>query len=228
MGQGIWYFENVNVFRILCPHKYKEFKKSHTFKTYGKDEFIYFKEDVANKMFLIASGKVKIAYYTPEGKEVVKAVLSKGEVFGELALLGEDKRNDFAQASTTQTTICPISIDQMHDLMLENKELSFRIYKLIGFRIQKLERKIESLISKDVKTRLVEFIYDLAVERGRKVGEETFIENHFTQKDIADLIGTSRQTVTTLLNELKTDNLINFDRRKILVRDLDKLTKSIA
>ena len=81
------------------------------------------------------------------------------------------------------------------------------------------------MISKDVKTRLIDFLNDLAEEKGRPAGEEILIEHHLTQKDIGDLIGSSRQTVTTLLNELKDSNLINFNRRQILIRDLKKLNQ---
>ena len=69
----------------------------------------------------------------------------------------------------------------------------------------------------------MEFLRDWANEKGKKVGFETMMKNYLTHKDIASLTGTSRQTVTTILNELKDKNIINFDRRRILVRDMDKL-----
>ena len=86
-----------------------------------------------------------------------------------------------------------------------------------------MERKIESLVFKDARSRIVEFLHDMAVEKGQKVGFEMMIKNHLTHKDIASLTGTSRQTVTTVMNELREQNLINFDRRRILIRDIEKL-----
>jgi CRP/FNR family cyclic AMP-dependent transcriptional regulator len=87
----------------------------------------------------------------------------------------------------------------------------------------KLERKLELLVFKDARTRVVEFLKDAASWKGKKVGSETMIATPLTHKDIAALTGTSRQTVTTILNELKDKNLINFDRKKILIRDLAAL-----
>ncbi|HCR53703.1 MAG TPA: Crp/Fnr family transcriptional regulator, partial [Cytophagales bacterium] len=81
----------------------------------------------------------------------------------------------------------------------------------------------ELLVFKDARTRIVEFLKDSASWKGKKVGFETMIPTKLAHKDIASLTGTSRQTVTTVLNELKEQNLINFDRRKILIRDLDLL-----
>jgi CRP-like cAMP-binding protein len=95
--------------------------------------------------------------------------------------------------------------------------------KLVGLRLMKLERKLELLVFKDARTRVIEFLKDAASWKGKKVGFETMIPTRLTHKDIAALTGTSRQTVTTILNELKEANLINFDRKKILIRDLEKL-----
>lgn len=222
-NSSLWYFENTDLFNVLCPHKTKGLEDTHDMNNFKKDQFIYFTEDASKYIYMIAEGRVKIGNYTSDGKEVVKAILAKGEVFGELALTGEDKRTDFAQAMEN-TMVCPMSIEDMQRLMVDDKELSFKIFKLIGFRIKKLERKIESLVFKDARTRVVDFIRDAAEWKGKKVGFETLVPTKLTHKDIASLTGTSRQTVTTILNELKDKNIINFDRRRILIRDLDKLS----
>ncbi len=220
---SLWYFQDVDLFNVLCPTKTKTMHETHEFTNYNKGEFVYFAEEPAKYIFMIAEGRIKLGHYTEDGKEVVKAILGTGEIFGELALTGEERRGDFAQAMDENTIVCPVSIDEMRGMMADDKELSFKIYKLIGLRIRKLERKIESLVFKDARTRIIEFLKEAAEWKGKKVGFETMIPTKLTHKDIANLTGTSRQTVTTILNELKEANLINFDRRKILIRDLDKL-----
>jgi CRP-like cAMP-binding protein len=220
---NVWYFEDIDLYNILCPHKVPNMQEKHTFHKFKKDDFIYFEDEQSEHIYLIAEGRVKIGSYTEDGKEVTKAILSAGEIFGELALIGQEKHTDFAQSMDNNTTIYPMNIDDMHELMAHNKALSLKIYKLLGLRIKKLERKVESLVFKDSRTRIVEFLRDWANEKGKKVGFETMMKNYLTHKDIAALTGTSRQTVTTILNELKEKNIINFDRRRILVRDMDKL-----
>ena len=220
---NIWYFENVDLYEMLCPHKLQGHRDSHEYYNFKKGQFIYFQDQPADHIYMIADGRVKIGSYSSQGKEVTKTILSKGEIFGELALTGEQQRSDFAQSMTDGTKVCSLGIDMMQELMLENKSLSLKIFKLIGLRIRKLERRLESLVFKDARTRIVEFIKEMAEEQGQKVGFETMIKNKLTHQDIANLTGTSRQTVTTVLNELRDDNLINFDRRRILIRDIDKL-----
>ena len=92
----------------------------------------------------------------------------------------------------------------------------------MGFRLKKMEQKVSSLIFKDARTRIIEFLANMGLEKGVKVGQETMIKTNLTHKDIAQLTGTSRQTVTTILNELKSQNLINFNRRQILIRNLEE------
>jgi len=220
---ALWFFESVNLYKILCPHKVKPMAETHTFNHYKKEQFIYFPEEQATHIYMIVSGRVKIGHYQDDGKEIITAILTHGEIFGELALAGEEKRKDFAQAIDSNTTICPLSLAELKALMLEDKELSFKVLKLIGLRLMKLERKLELLVFKDARTRIIEFLKDAASWKGKKVGYETMIPTRLTHKDIASLTGTSRQTVTTILNELKEKNLINFDRKKILIRDLDAL-----
>lgn len=221
--RNLWYFEDTDLFEVLCPKKTPYMEDQHTPGVYKKDDFIYFKDQSSENIYMVSNGRVKIGTYGPDGKEIVKAILTRGEIFGELALAGEEKRQDFAQAMDNDTRVCAMTIDDLQNLMLDNKELSFKILKIVGFRLRKMERKIESLVFKDARTRIVEFLREMAEEKGQKVGFEMMIKNHLTHKDIASLTGTSRQTVTTVMNELREKNLITFDRRRILIRDLEKL-----
>jgi len=220
---ALWYFESVNLFNILCPHKVKAMAGNHEFLHFKKDAFIYIPEDQADHIYMIAHGRVRIGHYLEDGKEVISAILTPGEIFGELAIAGENTRKDFAQVMDDNTSICPLSIEELQQLMYGDRDLSFKILKLVGLRLIKLERKLELLVFKDARTRIIEFLKDAASWKGKKVGSETMIPTKLTHKDIASLTGTSRQTVTTILNDLKEKNLIYFDRKKILIRDLAML-----
>lgn len=216
----IWFLDDVNLFTILCPHQFKDYKDSHEFYHYKKNDFVYFEEDSADKIYLITTGKVKIGYVTDEGEEIITAILLKGEIFGEKAILGEEKRNEFAQVIDSETSICPITTEMMIDLLRENKEFSVKIYKFIGFRFKKLERRLQLLLFKDTKTRLKEFIKELSEDFGYEnvVTGDMIIRQPYTQKEMATLIGTSRPTLNILLNELKEEDYLDFDRKEIVLK----------
>lgn len=224
---NLWFFEDVDLYEVFCPHKIKDMKDKHVFQKYTKEAFIYFSDDPSDHIYLVKSGRIKIGSYSNEGKEIIKAILQPGEIFGELALVGEGTRGDFAQALDKEVEVCPLTLNDMGELMKRNQSLSLQITQLIGFRLLKAERRIESLVFKDSRTRIIDYLCDLGQEKGEKVGFEVLVKTFFTHQDIANLTATSRQTVTTVLNELRDSNLINFDRKRLLIRDLDALKKEI-
>ena len=162
--RNLWYFEDTDLFEVLCPKKTPYMEDQHTPGVYKKDDFIYFKDQSSENIYMVSNGRVKIGTYGPDGKEIVKAILTRGEIFGELALAGEETRQDFAQSMDNDTRVCAMTIDDLQDLMLDNKELSFKILKIVGFRLRKMERKIESLVFKDARTRIVDFLREMAEE----------------------------------------------------------------
>ncbi|MBL7472528.1 Crp/Fnr family transcriptional regulator [Robertkochia sediminum] len=213
----LWFFEGVNLFDILCPHKYENFKRSHQVRSYHRNDYVYFEQERSGKVYLVEKGKVRLGYYTEPGEEVVKAVLTRGEIFGEKALLDSQSRNEFAQVIDNETVICAVSADTLQELMRENKTFSLQVYKFIGFRFRKLERRLRLLLFKDSRTRLIEFLKELCEEYGDVCREGGFrhIRHPYTQKDMASLIGTSRPTLNVLLNELKEEGVLEFSRKEI-------------
>lgn len=217
-----WYLQSVNLEQVFCEIANPDVKHHAEPKVYKRGEFIYFPNDTSNKVYYIEKGRVKIGAYSDEGKEIIKTVLQKGEVFGELAIVGEGKRNEFAQAME-EVMLCVMSVDSVKELMQTSQNFSLQITQIIGNKLIRTQRRLESLVFKDARSRIIEFLRDLAVEKGQRVGYEMLVRKFFTHQEIANLTGTSRQTVTTILNELREKNYIYFDRKKLLVRDVKQL-----
>ncbi len=184
---------------------------------------IYSTGDRSDRIFLLKKGVVKIGGYADDGREVIKHVLHPITLIGELALAGELKRKDFAYAIKAGTEALSIRVVDMQHLMRKDHRLAMRVLEFIGMRLQHVEQRLESLIFKDARERIIAFLKDTAQRRGRKVGFETLIKHTLTQQDIANITGTSRQTVTSVMNDLRKSNLIYFNRRSILIRDMSKL-----
>ena len=144
-------------------------------------------------------------------------------MFGELGLIGEQRRQEFAQVLKEEVHLFTIKVQDFKKLMKSNYTLCDKVMSLFGNRLMKAESKLESLIFKDARTRIIEFIKDSVKTRGRRVGFEMLLKHQLTHQDIANITCTSRQTVTLVLNELKKSDLIYFNRGKILVRDMQAL-----
>lgn len=224
--QALWYLENIDVTGIFCPKKLGTQIETLYHKEYKKGTYVYLPDELSDRIFFLTSGRVKIGTYGDSGKEITKAILTKGEVFGELALLGEEKRRDFAYAME-DTTVCILSVEEMRELMRDHSALNLFLMKVLGSRVLEMEQRLESLVFKDSRSRIIDLLLEMTRKRGERVGYEHVVRKFITHQEIANLTATSRQTVTTVLNELRGKELLTFNRKRLLIRDLEKLASEV-
>ncbi len=213
MDKNVWYLENVDLYNILCPYKYDDFLHDHPLISYNKDDFIFLPDDRAQEIYLIADGKVKIGYYDDQGNEFVKAYLHRGELLGELSYLGQTKHKDFAQCTQNGTQICKMSAEKARKLARDYVPFAIEIHRRIADNVQRLERKLEILFFKDARRRLLELLKDLFAMYPPD-DQCPWVEHRLTQQEMASLIGSSRKTVSLLLNELEREDLIELNPGK--------------
>ena len=224
MNKEIWYFEEVDLYEILCPYKYNDHLKSHPLSCYNKQDFLFMEGDLVRDLYLVAEGRVKVGYYDNEGNEQVLAFLGRGEILGEKAIFGDNRHREFAQAVVDRTLICKLHVDKARELVRDYVPFSLTITKRFGERMQRLERRLQILLFKDARQRLVEFLKDLCRDIGTPYRTGTRIMLEITQSDIAALIGSSRKTVSLLFTDLEEAGLVKFyGRKEIYVADVNKL-----
>ena len=216
-------FEQFPLFDVLSPTEKTQLTEMATYKICPRYNFIYMPGDTSDNIFFLAKGTLKIGTHSTDGKEVIKAILHPMAMFGELGIIGEENRQDFAKAMGEDVHYCVLKVKDFKHLMETNHSLCLKILSLVGNRLRKAESRLEALIFKDARTRIIEFLKDSANTRGRQVGFEMLLKHSLTQQDIANITGTSRQTVTAVLNDLRKSNLIYFNRKSILIRDMAKL-----
>jgi CRP-like cAMP-binding protein len=219
----LWYLENFNLFKTLSAYEKVKMSTKAKHSVMKKNDYIYFPEDPSSTIFFLKKGRVKIGSYSGNGKEIIKAILKPGEIFGELSLVGQQTRKDFAIALDNNLIVCALGMKDMEEMIEANPMIGIKVTKLIGFRLQQIEQRLESLVFKDARTRIVDFIVDLGHENGIAIGKEILVKHRLTHMDIANLTATSRQTVTTTLNELKDKNQLHLERKQFLIRDIDNL-----
>jgi len=203
------------------------FANNSEISTYKKGEKIYSPGNIVNEIFCIKEGSIKIGCYNEKGREITKFIFYKNEIFGEQAIAGLKKRRDFAFA-IEDTKIQKINIKELQEIAKSDKDLAWFFIKLLGERNIALDERLESIVFKDSKTRIVDYLLKIIDKKGKKVGYEIVVRQFMTHQEIANLTSTSRQTVTTVLNILKNQSIITFDRHRLLVRDLEKLKGGIC
>ena len=187
-----------------------------------KGDYIYMPDEESDKFFFLQSGRVMTGSYSDEGKMMIKTMILSGTFFGELGIIGQKTRNDFA-LTKDECRVLVFPIGKLRDILSEHSDFYLHLMSSLGYRLMKTEKRLENMVFKNSRSRIVEFLYGLGKDFGQQVGYETLVRDFFTHQEIADLTGTSRQTVTTTLNDLRNHNIISFNRKRLLIRDLEKL-----
>lgn len=191
---------------------------THKFK---KNSLVYRQGEKSFNIYFLISGKVHIGIYVNE-KETITSVIKCGELFGENALTNNDVFSDYAiTTEASQIAIIPINI--WNEISTQFPELTLFLIQLILNRKKEVQTRLESVIYKDTKTRILDFILKCLDERGEKIDDHYVIPEMLTHQAIANWVSTSRQTVTIFINDLKEKSIIDFDRKKLTILDLEKL-----
>ena len=211
------------LFDVLSEEELAYLDKFTEAKTYKKYDQVFLENDPSDTIFFLTKGVIKLGSHSHDGREVIKNILHPHAMFGELGLVGEERRQGFAEVMNEPAECLLLKVSDFRKLMDHNHQLCFNVINLVGGKLRKAESRLESLIFKDARARIIDFLKDSVEKRGRRVGFEMLLKHSLTQQDIANITGTSRQTVTSVLNDLRKSDLIYFNRRSILIRDMQKL-----
>ncbi len=188
-------------------------------KNVKKGESIYMEDGFESRIYLLSKGKVKISEVDDRGDELIKEILTATDIFGDVSLNGTTSDDEFAEALTENTVICSFKSSEFKQLMQTNVVLAINFIQHVSSKFRNLENRHSNLVFKDAKSRLISFFRDWAHREGRKEGDKIKLNNYLTHNDIAGIISTSRQSVTTLLNELKDGGMIYYNRKHIEFSD---------
>lgn len=216
MEDKIGYLSDVELFRDLSGRDRAELERMTTITNVPRGRVFYQPEDVSEVLFLIKQGRVQIYRISPEGKKLVIATLGPGTIFGEMALLGQQMHSAFAEA-LDDSVILVMSRTDLERLILNKPILGLRMLEITGRRLSDAETRLEDMAFKGIPARLASLLLRLSAERN-----STEIVG-LTHQDLAETIGTYRETATQVLNDMKMAGLIEIGRKRIVILDQERL-----
>lgn len=214
--------EHHPLFAVLTTDEHRLLQKTSTIRKYAKHQIVYQPEQAANKVYFLLRGTIKVSIHT-EKKDIIKYVVRPNNLFGESCLTGEALRRDFAYAMDEWVEVLELDMSAVLSVMRLNFAFAQSLLHCLGERLRYTENQLENVVLKDSRSRIISFLRQMGLDQGKKIGLETLVKHNMTHQDIADLTGTSRQMVTAVLNQLKRSNVLYFNRKKILFRDLGAL-----
>ena len=195
-------------------------------KSYSKKNIVFHEGDYGDALYVIKSGRIKIAKVALDGREKTLTILKGGDFFGEMAIFDDMPRSATAESMDNDVRLLSISKNDFERLIIENPSIAIRIMKDLTRRIRQVNEQVQDLAFKDVHGRVASTLFNLLTaekEVSKDLNKESLNSLKMTHQDLANMVGSSRETVTRALNRLQDEGIISISHQQISILELDKL-----
>jgi len=190
---------------------------------YPKDTVVFFENEEGDFFFMIVEGRIKVTILGDDGREVILSILGTGDFFGEMALLDNEPRSATAIA-IEDSELVSLHRHDFQSVLSDNRSIMSALIKILAARIRKANHQISTLALLDVYGRVARVIVDMARDEGRRLKDGRIAFRRATHQEIANRIGTTRETVTRMLKDLERQGMLHIEGREIVVQpDFEKV-----
>jgi CRP/FNR family transcriptional regulator len=214
----LWYLKNIDMLHGVSEEQLEMFEKRTVMREVRRKEVLYLPGDAGDRIYLLKRGVVKISGLLDDGREVILALLKRGEVFGEEAVLGEVRRDHMAEAYE-DALLCIINRPDFMEVMRRYPDMAFKVTKLLGWRLHTFRSRVEILLFKGAPARLAHALLELAEEHGVRDARGILLPLKLSQTDLANLIGVTRESVNLALADFRRHGLVESQGRVLRLLD---------
>lgn len=210
----------VPLFSELSPADFQRVMEVARERSYPKNSVILFEDDPGDALYVVGSGQVKVVLIGEDGREVILSVLGEGEFFGEMALIDDEPRSAHVIAMEDSTLVV-LRREDFQPILNSTAAIAIALLRELSRRLRRVDEKVGSLVLLDVNGRVARLLLEMADETG---GER--ITRRLTHHTIAQMIGSSRETVSRTMRELVDKGMIEVGRKEILVKNRTALAEA--
>jgi CRP/FNR family transcriptional regulator/CRP/FNR family cyclic AMP-dependent transcriptional regulator len=216
--ESISLLKNIPLFASLRNNELANIQAVCIKRSYRKSQPILLEDDSSiNTMFIIIRGKVKVSVVGPEGREAILAILKDGDFFGEISIIDGEPRSATV-ISVEDSELLLLKREELLEQISQNPRLALSLLIEFSKRLRRADKQISNLALLSVYGRVAGILLQLSEERGeRKKDGLIVIENRPTHQEIADMSGTTRETVTRILSKLQKAGAIVIEKKSILI-----------
>ncbi|MGE3805889.1 MAG: Crp/Fnr family transcriptional regulator [Gemmataceae bacterium] len=219
---ALWYLKQCLLFEQLTAEQAERLEKHALIRPFRRKSLVYMPTEPGQSVLVLNEGRIKIKDITPDGRETILAFIEAGEIFGELAILDEQPRQEYAEA-VVDTQVIMFPREDLLWLMEQRPDIALSITKLVGLRRKRIENRLRNVLFLPSRDRMVRLLAELLEAHGRRKGNQAEITLPLSHQELASLIGVTRETVTIVLGQLQSEGLIEIRRRRIAVLDCNRL-----
>lgn len=217
-----WYLRDHQLFRNLSFAEIDALCILKRFKKSKKDEVVELPFTEKDRIYFLKHGTLKLIRISDEGDEQLVDVLQKGDLFGELNLDQAQGTAEFMKVVSDEAIICTFFRERLEEVMLRKPDFALNYIKFMGFNYKKIQNSYRNMLFKDARTRLLLLFQGMVEKEGITTGSY-HLPAYLTQKDLAQLICATRQTIISLFKELEKEGLLVHAEKGIELRDVGAL-----
>jgi CRP-like cAMP-binding protein len=218
----LWYLKKIQLLAELGPDTLARLSERVGMREIKRREVVYLPGDPGAGVFIVNGGRIKISKVTRDGKALTLNYCGPSEIFGETCLIEGGPREEMAEA-IENAMVTEIERTDFEGLLKAHPTLGYQMTKILAIRRRELENKLETLVFRDVTSKLAELLLSLADEYGVEDSRGTLVALKITHQELANLIGSTRETVSLTLSQFKKKKLICTDGRKVIISDSESL-----
>lgn len=215
------------LFRDLTDYELGKIADIAITREWKKQSHVFLQGDPLENVYFIKNGKIKIYKSDINGKEQIVAIAKKGEMFPHVGFF---RKGDYPAYSEVlePSTLIAIPISNFESVLIENPELCIKVFKVLGEKIVDLQNRLEEQILNNTYEQIIKLLIRLGQKHGTELEDGTILlKSEFTNKDLASMIGTTRETISRTLTKMKKDELIEVDDEGNMILDIDVLLEEI-
>lgn len=222
MKQNIDYLKHCSLFSELNTDQLAMIATLVRDRHYHKDNFVFLEGDPGEALFILKDGLIKLTKRTEDGREHILHFIHPGEVFAEVVLF--DGGDYPASAEVQQDSVVgSVRNGDMEKLISANPEIAISMLGIMARRLRIAQDKAMNLALNDVRRRLIFILLEFASQHGIIKKEEIVIKISLTNQELANMVGTTRETANRILGDLKKANVLEINRQQIIIKDRQKL-----
>src|SRR3954471_808847 len=216
-----------SLFRELSEHEIYKIVDISISREWNKGSHVFLQDEPLENVYFIYEGKIKIYKTDANGKEQIVSILKKGEMFPHIGFFRKGGYPAFSEVLENAILVV-VPIAAFEKVLIENPELCIKVFKVLGEKIVDLQERLESQILNNTYQQIIKLLIRLGKDHEKKLKDgRILLKSEFTNRDLANMIGTTRETVSRTLTKLKKEHLIETDSENNLVFDTDHLTEGL-
>lgn len=182
-------------------------------------------DDPPDRIHIVKKGRVRVYRVTPDGKQLTLDIFEKGTILGDMELLGQGRIPEAYAEAIDEGVICTIAPEELRKLVERHPTIGVNVIRHLSRRLQAAERELEALAYQRVDQRLARRLIDLGRRFGVKTERGTLIEARLTQQELAEMVGTTRETLAHTLGDFRRRGLLDRQRHQVLIRNAELLAE---